>query len=82
MVKLTDDGLIDVFAGPQAGIRIDPHNKSINLFGDNVNIIANSFNVKTRTSNIPKKKVRYSGGLLSIMKDLGLPVESVDKEAN
>lgn len=82
MVKLTDDGLIDVFAGPQVGIRIDPHNHSVNLFGDSINIKANSFNVETKQSATPIKKVKYSDGMVSIMKDLGLPVEGIDKEGN
>jgi hypothetical protein len=82
VVKLTDDGLIDVFAGREVGVRIDPHNKSVNLFGDSVNVVANHFNVETRDSGVIKPKVKYSEGMVNIMKDLGLPVETVDKEDN
>lgn len=99
IVKLTDDGLIDVFAGPQTGIRIDPHTQSVNLFGNRVNVMANQFNIQTQPYGLnwngkavdpnqveelmtkPKQKVRYSDGMVDIMKKLGLPAEYVDKEA-
>lgn len=48
LVKLQDDGCIDIFAGPKLGVRVDPQTNSVNLFGDNVNIIANNFNIKTK----------------------------------
>lgn len=97
IVKLTDDGFIDVFAGPQVGIRIDPATNSVNLFGDSVNVIANNFNVRTKPHGFnwngrifdpgsegvmtnAKSKVRYSEGMVDIMKDLGLPVGNIDKE--
>lgn len=101
VVKLTDDGFIDVFAGPQLGVRIDPATNSINLFGDTVNVIANNFNVKTKPYGFnwngrvfnpalymqedesvmtkARSKVRYSDGMIDIMKDFGLPVETIDK---
>lgn len=96
VVKLTDDGFIDVFAGPETGLRVDPHTQSVSLFGDNVNILANQLNVRTKPygfnwnghafnpelyseeSNVlveSSQKVRYSQGMLDIMKQLGLPVE-------
>lgn len=102
IVKLTDDGYVDIFAGPQLGIRLDPVNNSVNIFGDSVNVITNNFNVRTKpygfnwngrvfnpslysTDNQDvmtqaRSKVRYSEGMINIMKDLGLPVEDVDKE--
>lgn len=102
IVKLTDDGFIDVFAGPSLGLRLDPHTKSINLFGENVNVMANQFNVRTKPYGFnwngqtfnpnlyakeessvmteAKNKVRYSDGMVDIMKDLGLMVETIDKE--
>lgn len=102
IVKLSDDGFIDVFAGPQLGIRIDPNTNSVNLFGDTVNVIANNFNVRTKpygfnwngrvfnpnlysgedksVMTTTTNKMRYSEGMIDIMKDFGLPVESVDKE--
>lgn len=104
VVKLTDDGHIDIFAGPQLGLRIDPNTNSINLFGDSVNVMANNFNVRTKPYGFnwngrvfnpslyssaesdvmtkAKTKVRYSEGMLDIMRDLGLPVEDIDKEEN
>ena len=33
MVKLRDNGCIDIFVGTDNGIRIDPENKSINIIG-------------------------------------------------
>jgi hypothetical protein len=75
VVKLTDDGLIDVFANDKVGVRINPHNHSVDIFGDSVNITANNFNVKTRSNTTPVKKQKYSDGMITIMKDLGLPVE-------
>lgn len=97
VVKLTDDGFIDVFAGSHVGVRIDPHTNSINFFGDSVNVITNQFNVKTKPYGFnwngrvfdpnsvgvmteARGKVRYSEGMVSIMKELGLPVEEIDKE--
>lgn len=47
VIKLTDEGFIDIFADDQLGIRIDPHSKSINLLGDTVNILTKNFNIKT-----------------------------------
>ena len=104
VVKLTDDGFIDVFAGPQLGVRIDPHTNSINFFGDTVNVISNNFNVKTKPFGFnwngrvfnpalysgdsqdimtqARSKVRYSEGMVDILKDFGLPVETIDKEDN
>jgi hypothetical protein len=104
IVKLTDDGFIDVFAGPQLGVRVDPNTSSINLFGDSVNVIANQFNVRTKPYGFnwngrvfnpalysgddqgvmtqAKQKVRYSEGMVEILKDLGLPAETIDKEDN
>lgn len=47
VIKLTDEGFIDIFADDQLGIRIDPHSKSINFLGDTVNILTKKLNVKT-----------------------------------
>ena len=48
IVRLTDDGFVDIFAGDALGIRIDPITNSVNLIGDNVNIVANQLNLKTK----------------------------------
>jgi hypothetical protein len=102
VVKLTDDGFVDIFADDQLGIRFDPATKSINLFGDNVNVIAKNFNIRTTPNGFTwngrgfnpnilqedtittaiSNPVRYSEGMVSIMQDLGLPVEQVNKEDN
>lgn len=47
LVKLTDDGFVDIFADNQLGIRLDPSTNSITLFGDNINVLAQRFNIKT-----------------------------------
>lgn len=99
VVKLSDDGLIDVFASADTGIRIDPNTSSVNLFGDSVNILANRLNVRTRPYGFQwngkalnpdmyseeseamveaHQKVRYSSGMLDIMRGLGLTVEEED----
>ena len=104
IVKLTDDGFIDIFAGPQLGVRVDPNTNSINLFGDTVNVISNQFNIRTKPYGFnwngrvfnpslydgteqdimvdAKTKVRYSEGMVDILKEFGLPVETIDKEDN
>jgi hypothetical protein len=48
IVKLTDDGFIDIFADDKLGVRLDPSTKSITLFGDNVNVLAQNLNLKTK----------------------------------
>lgn len=35
-VKISDNGMIEIIAGEGLGIVIDPHSRSINLFGDSV----------------------------------------------
>lgn len=47
VIKLTDDGFIDIFADDQLGIRIDPNTKSINILGENINLLAKNVNVRT-----------------------------------
>ena len=37
-IKIRDDGAIDVFAGEELGMRIDPNNESINFFCDKFNV--------------------------------------------
>ncbi len=47
MVKLYNDGSIDIFALPSLGIRLDPANESINLIGKKVTINSQNFDVET-----------------------------------
>lgn len=49
-VKLSDDGCIDLFAGPQLGIRIDPNTNSVNIFGDNLNFFGKQVQVKSKAN--------------------------------
>lgn len=96
VVKLSDDGCIDVFASADTGVRIDPNTHSVNMFGDSVNILANRLNIQTRPEGFQwngkamnpemyseeseamvaaHQKMRYSEGMLDIMRGLGLTVE-------
>lgn len=52
VIKTTDEGYIDIFAADQLGIRIDPITKSINLFGDTVNLIGKNVNMKTKPTGL------------------------------
>ncbi len=52
IVKLTDDGYIDIFAGPSLGIRLDPKTNSINFFGDNINMLTKQFNIMTKGNGL------------------------------
>jgi hypothetical protein len=127
LIKLTDEGYIDIFAGPTTGIRIDPTTNSINFFGDNINIVSKQMNMVTKANGLSwngyyfnpelytetstskqqklsgtknnyvhseeqgwhwerqswsvspmvanSSKRRYSEGMNTLMKDLGIPVE-------
>lgn len=48
IVKLTDDGYVDIFAGPTLGIRLDPKSNSINFFGDTLNFVTKQMNIVTK----------------------------------
>jgi hypothetical protein len=47
-VKLTDEGYVDIFAGPRVGIRMDPKTNSINFFGETINMITKNMNLITK----------------------------------
>lgn len=47
IVKINDDGCIDIFASSTLGIRLDPTNNSINFFGDNINLFSKKLSVTT-----------------------------------
>jgi len=98
IVKLTDDGMIDIFASGELGLRVDPNTNSFNLFGNTVNLMATNLNMKTGAYGLTwngkafnpnanedgqlflnhQHKVKYSDGMVDIMKKLGLPVEGVN----
>lgn len=48
IVRLTDDGYIDIFAGDQLGIRLDPQTNSINLFGERINLFGSQVHIRTK----------------------------------
>lgn len=47
IVKLCDDGCIDLFAGEQLGIRLDPNTETANIFADNINFFGKNVNFRT-----------------------------------
>jgi hypothetical protein len=47
-VKLCDDGCIDIFAGEQLGLRLDPSNKSALIFADNIHFFGKTVNFRTK----------------------------------
>lgn len=52
VIKTTDEGYIDLFAGDQLGIRIDPITKTINLYGDTVNLLGKNVNIRTKPTGL------------------------------
>jgi hypothetical protein len=48
IIKINDDGCIDIFADDTLGIRLDPTTKSINIFGDNINLFTKRLNMTTK----------------------------------
>lgn len=51
-VKLCDDGTIDLFAGEQLGIRLDPNTKSASIFADNIHFFGNSVSFRTQPNGL------------------------------
>lgn len=47
-VKLSDDGCVDLFAGEQLGIRLDPNTNSALIFADNIHFFGNNVNFRTK----------------------------------
>jgi hypothetical protein len=51
-IKLRDDGCIDIFAGDNVGIRLDPNAGSVNIFGDKVNLWTSSTSIHTEENSL------------------------------
>jgi hypothetical protein len=51
-VRLRDDGCIDIFAGENLGIRLDPNANSVNIFGDVVNIWSSKTSIHTDANRL------------------------------
>lgn len=47
IIKLSDDGCIDIFAGDEVGIRLDPNTRTINFFADHLNIFSGEVRMRT-----------------------------------
>lgn len=120
MVKVTDDGCVDLFAGDQLGIRLDPNTNSALIFADNIHFFGKTVNFRTQPNGLvwngynfnpslyyedsiesslkfkgtknysgvqkdvsvsPMLKnsnvTQYSEGMLSILTELGLPVDDI-----
>lgn len=52
MVRIKNDGGIDLFAGNMLGISIDPSSNSVNIFGDNLNFFGKRVNIKTNPDGL------------------------------
>jgi len=51
-MKIRDDGAIDIFAGEELGIRIDPNNDSINFFCEKFNVWSNQTLIHTESDQL------------------------------
>lgn len=60
IIKLTDDGFIDIFPSPSLGIRLDPQTNSINFIGDTVNFITKNTNVLTEPKGFSWNKYAFN----------------------
>lgn len=47
-IKVTDDGCIDLFAGEEIGIRLDPNTNSALIFADNIHFFGSTVNFRTK----------------------------------
>lgn len=52
VVRLNDDGTIHVFASETLGIIMDPHSKSINFIGENINFFSHKTHLKTKPTGL------------------------------
>jgi hypothetical protein len=52
IVRMNDDGCIDIFAGQSLGIRLDPSTQSVNIYGENLNFFGKKINMKTKTDGL------------------------------
>jgi hypothetical protein len=63
MIKLTDEGYIDIFASPTLGIRVDPKTQSINFFGDQLNFFSKNMNIVTKPTGLTWNKYQMNPSL-------------------
>lgn len=47
IVKIRDDGSVDIFAGETLGMRFDPGTKSCTIFADDINMVSKNVNLFT-----------------------------------
>lgn len=52
IIRLSNEGYIDIFAGNQLGIRLDPQTNSINLFGDKINFFGGSIQIRSKPNGL------------------------------
>lgn len=87
-VKIRNNGVIDIFASPSVGIRVDPRNESINLIAQKLSINTQNFDLQTnpvyfrfnsRPLDIDKLEVRnkkqgsmYSDRFIEAFQELNL----------
>lgn len=49
VVRLNDDGAVDIFAADALGIRLDPNTQTVNIYGEGINLFTKKLNIKTKT---------------------------------
>lgn len=76
IVKLKNNGSIDIFTSSNVGIRINPNEKSIRFFSDNLNfncdkwyIESDEFNFKGKNFNIDADTINLKGREVNIEKE-------------
>lgn len=70
LVKITDDGIINIFVETNTGIKINPSNKTIEILGNNVCTKAEKWSVITNSIEIKAKdKITLTAGELELNVD-------------
>lgn len=49
IVRINDDGCIDIFADQSLGMRFDPTTQTVNIYGETINMFGKKLNIKTKT---------------------------------
>lgn len=75
IVKLYDDGIIDIFTAGDIGVRINPHSKEIKFFGDsytnsnNWSVISNNVKIQSDKIQIETKEININSDRITINGD-------------
>lgn len=63
IVKLSDDGCIDIFGGPTLGLRMDPNTNSLNFFGETINLLGKQVNIETKPNGLSWNNYAFNSNL-------------------